>query len=279
MNGRNFMKSKDVGGGCGCGCLLWILIICAIIGGVGSCIDNEKLKDIKGSDKVIASAESCSFGPFTKEFYRMALKDEKTVFETSLEGKRFEWCGTLLDAKQKGDKYYFFVTAYKRHFTGQPWDVFKVQHKNRLPYVVRVESDLADSIDLDKINMFNKGDYISFNGILRERGGNESSDKRYWEMDDAKDFTLKKADKKKRQTTYYKETLKRERQEMKDAEERAKTNNFNYSDNEVDESELSPIKYKNCDELREDYPDGVSKDHAAYNPNLDGDKDGHACGE
>lgn len=36
-------------------------------------------------------------------------------------------------------------------------------------------------------------------------------------------------------------------------------------------------KYKNCTELRKDYPNGVSKKHPAYQSKMDRDKDGWAC--
>ena len=39
----------------------------------------------------------------------------------------------------------------------------------------------------------------------------------------------------------------------------------------------APIGYKNCTELRKDYPDGVKIGHPAYAKKHDGDGDGHAC--
>ncbi|ATP40676.1 hypothetical protein CSE16_11805 [Solibacillus sp. R5-41] len=39
-----------------------------------------------------------------------------------------------------------------------------------------------------------------------------------------------------------------------------------------------PVKtYKNCSELKVDYPDGVKRGHPAYQSKMDGDGDGHAC--
>lgn len=35
--------------------------------------------------------------------------------------------------------------------------------------------------------------------------------------------------------------------------------------------------YKNCTELRKDYPGGVKRGHPAYEPKMDRDNDGHAC--
>lgn len=39
----------------------------------------------------------------------------------------------------------------------------------------------------------------------------------------------------------------------------------------------APTSFKNCDEMREYYPNGVSSSHPAYAPARDGDKDGWAC--
>lgn len=289
------MKDKNVKVGCGCGCFILTLIILLVIGTIGACVDQSKLDKIKGSEKVLASAESCGFGPFTKKFYKMSLEEEIIVFETSLEDKEFKWCGTLLDVKQKGDKYYFFVSAYKRHFTGEAWDVFKVRHTNRLPYVVRVKSDLKEIVDLHKAKNFNRGDYISFEGELEERGVNEQGNKRYWEMVNGENFKLKKYAKKKRKTTYKKALIKSEREEKKlfekRREDRKKVENarkiIEENNDEIYEVDDEPEEtepavkqnFRSCSELENVYPNGVSKGHAAYNLNLDGDKDGHACGE
>lgn len=290
------MEDKNVKVGCGCGCLVLIVIILLIIGTIGACVDQSKLEQIKGSEKVIVAADSCSFGPFAKKFYKMSLEEEIIVFETSLEDNEFKWCGTLLDIKQKDDKYYFFVSAYKRHFTGEAWNVFKVRHTNRLPYVVRVESDLKEIVDLSKAKNFTRGDYISFEGELEQRGVNEKGNKRYWEMVNGNDFKLKKHAKKKRKTTYKKDLIKSEKEEKKlfeklreerrkEEEKARKTiqedNDEIYEvDDEPEETEPAVKRnFRSCSELEDVYPNGVSKGHAAYNPNLDGDKDGHACGE
>lgn len=272
------MKNKYAG--YGCGCLLWIVLLLIIISLIGSCTNKNQLQAIKGSDEVIAaSTSSCSFGPFVKEFYKLSLNDEKVLFETSLKDNEFQWCGTLIDIKESKGKYYFFVTAYKRHFTGQPWDIFKVKHTNRLPYVVRVET-----VEDFPVNKFNPGDYISFKATLKERGVNETGNKRYWEMAYGRDFGLNKQAKKQRKSTYYKEILKRERQEQKEAEERRKANSVDYSDDEVEDVEevqetkaTTPKHYKNCSELRSDYTNGVKKGEAAYDEKMDRDKDGVAC--
>ena len=39
----------------------------------------------------------------------------------------------------------------------------------------------------------------------------------------------------------------------------------------------STENYRNCTELRQDYPDGVRRGHPAYRSNMDRDNDGHAC--
>ena len=39
----------------------------------------------------------------------------------------------------------------------------------------------------------------------------------------------------------------------------------------------APTSFKNCDEMRKYYPNGVSSSHPAYAPARDGDKDGWAC--
>lgn len=39
----------------------------------------------------------------------------------------------------------------------------------------------------------------------------------------------------------------------------------------------APTWFKNCDEMRKYYPNGVSSSHPAYDPARDGDKDGWAC--
>lgn len=50
------------------------------------------------------------------------------------------------------------------------------------------------------------------------------------------------------------------------------TNSNNYSN-----SGNSKVDFKNCTELREVYPDGVSKSHPAYQKKFDRDEDGWAC--
>ncbi|MGL5540123.1 MAG: MBL fold metallo-hydrolase [Erysipelotrichaceae bacterium] len=46
---------------------------------------------------------------------------------------------------------------------------------------------------------------------------------------------------------------------------------------EKDENESEPQRFQNCTELRKVYPNGVSKDHPAYQVKMDRDKDGFAC--
>ena len=287
-------EKKKSNVGCGCGCLGLIFIILLTIGGITSCTDQNQLDEIKGSEKVLASVKSCEFGPFTKDFYKMPLADEETVFEISLEDTRYEWCGTLIDVKQANGKLYFFVAAYERHFTGQVWDVYKTRYYNRLPYIVRVETDL------ENVPSFNRGDYISFSGVLDERGINEQGNKQYWQMIDGEDFKMKKVAKKQRLTTYDKKRLKHEKEEQKKLEEKQqlaekRQKEVEKKQKEIEEEERreenketeqykvsvpkpETTNFKNCTELQKVYPDGVSKGHAAYNPNMDRDKDGHACG-
>jgi len=54
------------------------------------------------------------------------------------------------------------------------------------------------------------------------------------------------------------------------------TNNTNSnSNNSTNETEST--NFKNCDELREVYPDGVPSSHPAYQKKFDRDNDGWAC--
>ena len=67
---------------------------------------------------------------------------------------------------------------------------------------------------------------------------------------------------------------KRQAEEKKKAEQQAKnnqTNNQNSSQSNI------PQSFKNCEEMRKYYPNGVASTHPAYASKHDRDKDGWAC--
>ena len=65
-------------------------------------------------------------------------------------------------------------------------------------------------------------------------------------------------------------------------EDYATDRGFGSANYPVEKSETKPLTeateyFKNCTELRKEYPNGVKKGHPAYSDKMDGDKDGFAC--